>query len=212
MKLSLPKTVAVLALTFLTAGFAGNAQAAPQQDTSEKLTLANSHCVVRVTDQQPDGEYVLSDPACYETLTELNTALGFQNPDNEKSVGKQIRNQTKVNSDMLSFSQPAMTMGAEEEPEEWVIGRHYDYLDWIGPPTFTIMGSDCAGGYISLYGHLWDRRISSTINGCELITHFDGYNMLPDIYGGETTFAPGGNLTTLNNRTSSVQYFSWDLN
>jgi hypothetical protein len=66
------------------------------------------------------------------------------------------------------------------------------------------MGSGCTGGWLNVSA-LWNNRISSTRNGCPTIHHFD----LPGLSG--SVEATGGvgttdNLTTLSNRTSSIQY------
>ena len=81
------------------------------------------------------------------------------------------------------------------------IGVHYDGPSLTGS-SFTVIGSSCSGGWLNL-NSLWINRVSSTENFCPRIRHFDGYNLSG---ASEYTFAPGGNLTSLNNATNSIQY------
>jgi hypothetical protein len=83
------------------------------------------------------------------------------------------------------------------------IGVHYDGFDLTGS-SLTVVGVDCLGGWLNLPS-TWNNRISSTLNGCPRIRHYDGVNLgTPQ----ETTFSPGGNLGALNNIASSVQYLT----
>jgi hypothetical protein len=82
------------------------------------------------------------------------------------------------------------------------LATHYDGYGYTGS-SFTVVGDDCAGGWLNLPAP-WNNMVSSTMHGlCPVIRHFDGfYLILPE----QTTTWPGANLLTLNNRTSSVQY------
>ncbi len=84
---------------------------------------------------------------------------------------------------------------------DWAIGRHYDGPGLTGS-SFTVVGSSCVGGWLNLPPE-WINRVSSTLHGCPRIRHFDGYNLVSP---NQMTIAPGGTLTTLNNRTNSIQY------
>lgn len=82
-----------------------------------------------------------------------------------------------------------------------MIGAHYDGYAYTGS-SFTVVGSDCAGGWLNLPA-AWSNRVSSTMHGCPTIRHFDGfYRVTPE----QTTTWPGANLFLLNDRTSSIQY------
>lgn len=84
-----------------------------------------------------------------------------------------------------------------------VIGIHYDGFNFTGS-SFTVVGDSCIGGYLNL-SSTWNNRVSSTWNGCPRVRHWDGY----DLTGiAQTTLAPGGNLSTLNNKASSIQYLT----
>ena len=83
-----------------------------------------------------------------------------------------------------------------------MLGAHYDGYAYTGA-SFTVVGSNCDGGWLNLPA-AWSNRVSSTMHGgCPVIRHFDGFFLVsPEA----TTTWPGANLLTLNNRTSSIQY------
>ena len=83
------------------------------------------------------------------------------------------------------------------------IAVHYDGANFTGS-SITISGSTCSGGWLNL-SFAWRNRISSTQNFCPQIRHFDGLNLTG---AWQATFGTGGNLSTLNNKTESVQYTS----
>ena len=84
---------------------------------------------------------------------------------------------------------------------DFTIGVHFDGPGYTGS-SFTVVGADCTGGWLNINA-VWTDRVSSTMHGCPQIRHFDGYNLTGTV---ETTFYPGANLGTLNNRTNSIQY------
>ena len=49
----------------------------------------------------------------------------------------------------------------------------------------------------------WQNVISSTLSNCS-VSHHDLYYLVGDL---EVTFGPGANLTALDNRTNSAQYW-----
>ncbi len=84
-----------------------------------------------------------------------------------------------------------------------IIGTHYDGTNGTGT-SFSVVGSDCNGGGLPVpLG--WNDRISSTLNGCPAIYHYENTN-----YTGGLEITTGvGNLTNLgglNNKTSSLTY------
>jgi hypothetical protein len=83
------------------------------------------------------------------------------------------------------------------------IGVHYDGANFTGS-SFSVVGDNCGGGWLNV-SFFWNNRVSSTWNGCPYIFHYDGTNLTG---AWQVTVAPGGNLTTLNNKTSSIQYSS----
>jgi hypothetical protein len=91
--------------------------------------------------------------------------------------------------------------GVDALAADFAIGVHFDGLGYTGS-TLTVVGADCTGGWLNVPA-AWDNRISSTLNGCPRIRHFDGANLTGTQ---QTTLAPGANLTTLNNKSSSLQY------
>lgn len=85
----------------------------------------------------------------------------------------------------------------------FTIGVHYDGFNYTGS-SFSVVGSDCTGGYLNL-SSTWINRVSSTSNGCYRIAHYDGYNKTG---ASQSTYGFGGNLTTLNNDANSIAYFA----
>jgi hypothetical protein len=85
----------------------------------------------------------------------------------------------------------------------WTIGTHYDGFSF-GGSSFSVVGSNCSGGWLNLDGS-WDNRVSSTVNGCNRVIHYDGDNLTGTA---QTTSGSGGNLTYLNNMANSVQYLA----
>jgi hypothetical protein len=143
---------------------------------------AEQHCVVRVVGTAASGELLTSRPSCYATFDAAMAAVGM---DSAAGSGGDRRP-----------SRAAMTASS-------TIGIHYDGFNWTGSST-TVVGDNCAGGWLNVSA-TWNNRISSTLHGCPRIKHFDGSNLTGTA---ETTFDPGGNLTTLNNRTTSIQYLT----
>jgi hypothetical protein len=140
---------------------------------------ANNECVVHVIGQKPSGEMELSARRCYPTHAEAMSAehVGAWGP--RASVRASITSPT------------------------FVIGYHCDPFN-IAAPCTSVVGSGCTGGWLNTSA-AWSNKISSTQNGCPTIRHFDGPNLTGS---SESTFVVGNvsNLTTLNNKTESIQY------
>ena len=85
----------------------------------------------------------------------------------------------------------------------FAIGIHYDGGSFTGA-TMTVVGSNCSGGWLNVSA-AWNNRISSTEHGCPRIRHYNGANLTG---ASQTTVAPGGNLTSLNNATTSIRYLT----
>lgn len=83
----------------------------------------------------------------------------------------------------------------------FALGIHFDGAGYTGA-SFTVSGDDCAGGYVNVSAS-WNNRVSSTLNGCPVVGHFNGQNLTGT---SQTTTGGGGTLTYMDNRTSSIQY------
>jgi hypothetical protein len=83
----------------------------------------------------------------------------------------------------------------------FTIGTHFDGAGFTGS-SFSVTGSDCNGGWLNL-SSTWDNRVSSTLNGCPTVRHYDGDNLSGS---SQATTGGGGDLTTLNNKTQSIKY------
>ena len=146
------------------------------------------HCVTRVTSSDDSDVLIPSRETCFKT-----------------------------EGDASEFSKAGSALGAQERLPERHIAVHYDGLNFTGA-TLRVLGTNCLGGYIALEGTVWNNRISSTVNGCPLIAHYDfariGYTRNPYreilVVGSarEDTTGIGGNLDELSNRVSGVRYVS----
>jgi hypothetical protein len=140
---------------------------------------AEQHCVVHVMGRGPEGQLAVSEPACYPTFLEAMSAEGVD------AWGADAANAEGL---------VAAT---------FTIGIHYDGVNRTGS-SMSVVGSDCAGGWLNVSA-AWDNRISSTLNGCPRIRHYAG----PNLTGAtKDTVTPGGNLTGLDNQTSSIRYLT----
>lgn len=97
----------------------------------------------------------------------------------------------------------AVVAASNGQKSTFTIGTHFDGASYTGA-SFSVVGSNCSGGWLNLSSD-WDNRVSSTLNGCNRIWHYDGDSLTGS---SELTSGGGGNLITLNNRTNSIQYTS----
>lgn len=160
---------AVLSVLVSLAAIPLSGEAAPPPDT---------HCVVFVVDQKPDGKLIVSEPECFadEAAAEARATEGHE-------------------SWAESFS----------EVSSFVLGKHFDGFNGSGS-SISVVGSSCTGGYWNT-GSTWANRISSSYNGCYRLKHWELPNKSgasENTYGvGKTN-----NLGSLNNRVQSVSYHS----
>jgi len=167
---------AFAAVTVLVAAWVGAAPAASPVSAAEPAS-EEAQCVVHVVGREESGELRLSEPRCYPTLAQAMVSEGVQ----------------------------AWGPGASERViagASFTIGYHCDGLNLVAPCT-SVVGDDCGGGWLNTVT-AWDNRISSTLNGCPNITHFDSPNRMGATE--VTSGLSGHNLTSLDNRTESLQY------
>ncbi len=148
------------------------------------------HCVVEVVDQKSDGEFVLSQPVCFKRASDalLYASGGFTTHGPGDSVAS-----LQAGGGFTSLS------------GSFALGIHYDGFNGTGS-SITVMGSSCTGGWWNT-SSAWDNRISSSYNGCYRLTHHD----LPNKAGASESTTGSGtthNLSSLNNQTESVSYWS----
>jgi hypothetical protein len=170
--------VALAAYTAVLIG-APAADAAPQK-----------HCVVTVLGEKPSHEFRTTPRACFPTWKEAMDATGIPGAANRIAPG--------VNTEELQEADAVFAASGE-----FIIGVHYDGFGLSGS-SLTVVGVDCSGGYLNTSSYGFSNVISSTANGCYNVAHYDNANLGG---AGETTTGFGGNLSSLNNRTESIQYF-----
>lgn len=136
------------------------------------------HCAAHVTGQLPSGQFILGSIDCYATLDEART--------------------DGATSGVASLSAGG---GVSALSGDVILATHFDGLYLTGS-SFSVWGPGCdANGWINM-APAWNNKISSTVGDCA-VWHFDGFNLSGSW---EYLTAPGGNLSGLNNRTSSARY------
>ncbi len=144
---------------------------------AEAAPATGDYCVVHVTSQKASGELTVSSPRCYAAYDTATLSEG-------------------VSADRSD------TSGQEAAAATFQIGLHCDGYN-LGAPCTSVVGTGCTGGWLNVSA-AWNNRISSTLSGCPTIIHFDGFNLTGAT---KSVSGPGPhNLTTFNNRTSSIQY------
>lgn len=154
--------------------------------TPGQAETGESHCIVEVTDQKPDGEFILSPPKCFDGLADAHDyAL----------------------SPRLGNDQAASILGSVQSlGGTFILGTHFDGYNGSGS-SISVVGSTCTGGWWNTTT-VWDNRISSSYNGCYRLRHFDYPNKAGDRYD-TTGVGQTDNLSAaMNNRTESVAYYS----
>ena len=156
------------------------------------------HCVVVVDGGGGKGpELEVIDQRCFDQFSEVLDAVGAP-----ADIRENVTSPDELSSSDMRRLAP--TPGSERPPTysaSAIIGIHYDGFSASGS-SFSVSGSNCAGGYLNV-STAWNNRISSTVNGCPTIRHVDGFNLVGT---SESTTGGGGNLSYMNNRTSSIQY------
>jgi hypothetical protein len=173
--------VVVVLLVVSVVAAAGTASSSPDRE---------EHCVVEVLDQLESGEFVISDPVCFETFAEAAFAA---------SLGT-VRLDPGVTPDGLATAPGVVALST------FTLGVHYDGYSGSGS-SITVVGSNCNGGYWNTTT-AWDNRISSTWNGCNRINHHD----LPNKGGDSRSTYGAGSVHNvpypLDNAAESVSYSS----
>jgi hypothetical protein len=144
-----------------------------------------SHCVMFVVGQRPDGELIMSDADCFSDEMSADVWASYGVP--------------AVKSD----STLEESGGVYASSSTFTLGRHYDGFNGSGS-SVRIVGSSCTGGYWNTSSS-WDNRISSSYNGCSHLKHWDWpykNGTAESTYGSGTT----DNLSYMNNQTESVSY------
>lgn len=152
--------------------------------TASPAGATETHCYAAVVDQLPSGEYVLSDPECFEDMTAVYQAAA-------DAVS------AKAGSTKQASAIAALSIQS-------TLATHYDGASFTGS-SFTVSGVNCAGGYVNMTA-TWDNRVSSTSSSfCPRIRHWTNTNAS----GSSQDTTPSGNLTSpVNNAVSSIQYLT----
>jgi hypothetical protein len=142
--------------------------------------------VVTVVGQSATGELVTSQPRCFATFADAMSWAG-------------------VDTEGLADPSPSglAAAGRLQMGVTSIIGIHYDGYNWTGA-SMTVSGTNCGGGWLNV-SPAWNDRISSTANGCPRVRHFRDANLSG---AWQDTLGSGGNLSVLDNSTTSIQYLT----
>ena len=151
---------------------------ATAQEPSEE-----SHCVLRIIGTAADGTYETAPPVCYPTLAE---ALANSDP--------------PATPRRLGAGSAAAGPGVQAA-SSGTLAVHFDGAGLSGS-SIVITGGTCGGGHVDLSSS-WTNRISSTLNSCETVVFWDGFDKTGSY---EVTDLLTVNLGALNNRANSVGY------
>lgn len=160
--------------------------ASPPIPASAKAETPNKeeHCLLTVTGKDANNFFTTAPLKCYGTFAEVMRATG------SRTVKDSVTPQEAKAANLLG---------------DTVIGVHYDGYSASGS-TLTVFGTTCTGGGLNV-PLSWNDRISSTMNGCGSIIHYEHTN-----YTGASQITFGnGSLTNftgyMDNRTSSILYY-----
>lgn len=157
------------------------AQGAGAADDTSSNEPVETHCVVTVIDQLKSGEYILSEEECFGSFDAAMDSVGLD------IAAEETSNQSQAAAAVQS-----------------TLAVHFDGANYTGA-SFSVVGVNCLGGYINLNGGSWDNRVSSTFGGiCPRIRHWSAANVSGVFQDTLNT----GNLTTLNNASTSIQYLT----
>jgi hypothetical protein len=176
---SLPKRCVIAASAALIA------IAIPVPASAQAQTSKSQSCVITVTGVDANNNFITEPMKCYDTFAASLRSIGATVPDN-------------VSPTTVNMSAVTATTSA--------IGIHYDASNGTGS-ALTVTGTGCTGGGLNV-PIAWNDRISSTLNGCPTIQHFENTN-----YAGASLISYGsGSVTSfsgayMDNRTSSIKYF-----
>lgn len=145
----------------------------------------DSHCVMTVNGQKPDGELILSSPKCFDRFDDAYAYASTTTP---------------------RLAEGRVAVGSIQPlGGTFTLGTHFDGSNGSGS-SISIVGSSCTGGWWNT-STAWDNRISSSYNGCYRLSHYDYPNKAGSRYDttgvGQTDNIYGG----MNNRTESVAYY-----
>jgi hypothetical protein len=175
-----PSAAAVVVAALLPAGTAA------AQEPSEE-----SHCVLRIVGTDADGTYETAPPVCYPTLAE---ALANSDPPaTPRRLG--------AGAAATPGARSAATDPDVQAASGSTLAVHFDGAGLSGS-SIVITGGTCGGGHVDLSSS-WTNRISSTLNSCETVVFWDGFDKTGSY---EVTDLLTVNLGALNNRANSVGY------
>ena len=140
---------------------------------------------------------------CYVMLTGAVSKVGELDHTPMRCLGTYSEVVAAIRGGGVDRSPQAAAPAAPAVATDFVIGTHYDGHGFTGS-SFSVGGSSCIGGWLNTPAG-WNDRISSTINGCYRVRHWEHANLAGASYD---TLGAGGDINGyMDNRTSSIQYW-----
>lgn len=158
--------------------------AAPAQASTDAEPPKGEHCLIETSGVDEANNLIVTETSCFDSFAEVLTKLGAD--------------------DVAADARPA-NLDRSQIGLRAIIGVHYDGGSYDGD-SFTVTGSTCTGGGLNV-SSAWNDRISSTVNGCYRIEHFEHGGFAGATFN---TYGSGGSMngSTMNNKTTSIKYWS----
>jgi hypothetical protein len=160
--------------------------AIPIPASADGETSKTQQCLMTITGKDASNMFKTTAEKCFNSYAEVLRAAGGEN------IADDITPAEAKNNGVFALLS--------------IIGVHFDANNGTGS-SLTVNGSTCVGGGLNV-PLAWNDRISSTLNGCPSIVHYENSN-----YVGSSIITYGsGSLTSLSgaymdNRTSSILYY-----
>lgn len=152
---------------------------------SAEAKTPGSHCLLTVTGKDAKNIFTTAPERCFATFAEVLKAAGGQNiPDGIT---------------------PALAKTVAVFSTTSIIGVHYDANNGTGA-SLTVNGTNCSGGGLNV-PLAWNDRISSTINGCPTVVHYEVTNYAGGTYATYGVGTLSAIIGFMDNKTSSIKYF-----
>lgn len=165
-------------------------RSAPARASAETDAI---HCLLRTQSSPESLQLEIVERSCFPTFEQVLTAASAPPTAVYDSLASPLTAPSSVG--ISTGIRPLITVLTD-----FTLAVHYDGSSF-GGASLTVTGGNCAGGYINLPAD-WNNRISSTTLGCSVVKHYDSIN----ITGTVETLTSSGNLTYMDNRSTSVQY------
>jgi hypothetical protein len=166
-----------------------------------------THCVLDVVGVLTGGEFVTSDPVCFDTFERAAAFAGmgrFQFTSGAELMG--VRPDLSEPVRAVRTPLHGRSMAATTASSSFVIGIHFTGSRGTGS-SVTLTGSNCSGGYWNASSS-WRNVISSSYNGCARLAHYSELYISGSRFDTRTSGQTDDITGYMDNRTKSIRYLS----